>query len=251
MPDYEAQRLREKKNRPQVFSLSRDPTNITPVIHFLASTAGHGEPDRKGKGLVFRLKSRSRVRSSCDSAGFQVIIITWEENMNSTSPASLPTSLTKSATNVSIGPSGSGSFQSHLSTTNSQQRLRATCSYVSPPKDPLSYPKDHPYTLSQSTRTITSFIHALLPSQVARPIDDRSLSLRSWPTVWLKCAALVYCCLSLVFMSRVVYKRIHGKDLHSLSTLKPQGMHRRMYIRSLANTRVLFMIRATKYVFSG
>jgi hypothetical protein len=113
-------------------------------------------------------------------------------------------SLTKS-------PSSTGSFQGHLSTANSQQRLRAINSYGFPSSLPIRAfdPElNDAHVLSQNS-ILVSFVHAFFPPV---PSNLVSFRVRPWPTLALKWAACVYFCLCMVFLSVAIYKHIRHRE---------------------------------------
>ncbi|KAJ7497396.1 hypothetical protein FB451DRAFT_1120874 [Mycena latifolia] len=108
--------------------------------------------------------------------------------------------------------SGSGSFQSHLSTTNSQQRLRATNAYAASTKESSS--STSPVLLNPTTNLSTAF-RALFPFseiQSSIQIPDHHPSVRSWKALAFKWMILVYCFLSLVFTSTILCKYLYRTD---------------------------------------
>ncbi|KAJ6499993.1 hypothetical protein C8R47DRAFT_273244 [Mycena vitilis] len=104
--------------------------------------------------------------------------------------------------------SSSSTISGHLSTTNSQQRLRATNASAVPNKEPSSSSTSpvlsHPTNLANVLRMFFPFqdVQSLFPFQ-----DHYSPS-RSWKAL----AALVYCFLSFVFTTTTLYKFIYLSD---------------------------------------
>lgn len=98
--------------------------------------------------------------------------------------------------------SGSGSVQSHLSTTNSQQRLRAqaTNAYAALNKESPS---------SDSSPTIPNALRVLFPSPETSVQSPDRHSSRSWKGLAFKWMALVYCFLSIIFMSTSLYRYLY------------------------------------------
>ncbi|KAJ7647232.1 hypothetical protein FB45DRAFT_821925 [Roridomyces roridus] len=94
--------------------------------------------------------------------------------------------------------SGSASCQTHLSTTNSQQRLRATTSYTVVAKESTVSST----AVLSSPNSLTTALRALLP------LDHHQDHHRSWKGLAFKWLALVYCFLSLIFLSTALYKHI-------------------------------------------
>jgi hypothetical protein len=87
--------------------------------------------------------------------------------------------------------SGSASFQSHLSTANSQQRLRAAPSASSKDTGPHALTQDH-IPLPGSVAVTSS---------VSQTADNHPTGLWSSFILLLKISALLYCCLSVAIMS--------------------------------------------------
>ncbi|KAJ7188131.1 hypothetical protein C8R46DRAFT_1341006 [Mycena filopes] len=103
--------------------------------------------------------------------------------------------------------SGSGSFQSHLSTTNSQQRLRATGGYV--PSNKESSSPTSPVISSQNN--LTNTLRVFLFPEIA--ISSHHTSPRSWKCLALKWMALVYLFISVTFTSTSMwYKYLHFRN---------------------------------------
>ncbi|KAJ6499200.1 hypothetical protein C8R45DRAFT_107750 [Mycena sanguinolenta] len=108
--------------------------------------------------------------------------------------------------------SGSGSVQSHLSTANSQQRLRATNAYATLNKEfskdsssfdssPISPTLSNPATLAHALRV-------LFPSPEAS-VQFPDHSSRSWKGLAFKWMGLVYCFLSIIFTSTSLYTHLY------------------------------------------
>lgn len=99
--------------------------------------------------------------------------------------------------------STAGSVQSHLSTTNSKQRLRAiaSCSQNIPIRDQA--PLQHREQFSGFTRFLrrTLFPAPILP----HPTGNRLLYPRPWTTLCLKWFLSTYCLLSLAIFSATIY----------------------------------------------
>lgn len=132
------------------------------------------------------------------------------------------------------GIAGSGSFQSHLSTTNSQQRrLRSASLYVTTPEDNLPDELEdfmpNPTRNFSPTTKFASFFHATFPLEHPTfvPTDSHPVRrIRSWPLIWLKWTTFVYCSLCVVFMSVTIYKWIRPAGLRldrSANHPKDQG----------------------------
>ncbi|KAF8210379.1 hypothetical protein K438DRAFT_1809577 [Mycena galopus ATCC 62051] len=110
--------------------------------------------------------------------------------------------------------SGSGSVQSHLSTANSQQRLRATNAYAVLNKEskeassfsssPTSPALSHPINLTNALRRV------LFSSPDIVQFPDYSS--RSWKGLAFKWMALVYCFLSIVFTSTSLYGYLYLRN---------------------------------------
>jgi hypothetical protein len=100
--------------------------------------------------------------------------------------------------------STAGSVQSHLSTTNSKQRLRATasCSQNIPIRDQAET-LQHREQFSGFTRFLrrTLFPAPILP----HPTGNRLLYHHSWTTPCLKWFLATYCLLSLAIFSVTIY----------------------------------------------
>lgn len=112
-----------------------------------------------------------------------------------------------------------GSFQSYLSTTNSQQRLRATASYIPLAKEPtpltIALPTFHQSFSAFLGRSIFPVTGLLLPG------NNRHLHTRCWSNACLKWAAITYCCLSVIIFSVNFYKhttRVEGHQ-HGINEL--------------------------------
>ncbi|KAJ7703095.1 hypothetical protein B0H17DRAFT_86770 [Mycena rosella] len=108
--------------------------------------------------------------------------------------------------------SGSGSFQSHLSTTNSQQRLRATNTYAALTKESAS--STSPVLLNPTTSFNTA-LRALLPFldlPASIQIQDHHPPSRSWKALAFKWMVLVYCILSFTFTSTVLGRYLYRND---------------------------------------
>ncbi|KAJ7770126.1 hypothetical protein DFH07DRAFT_953966 [Mycena maculata] len=105
--------------------------------------------------------------------------------------------------------SGSGSFQSHLSTTNSQQRLRATNSYAVPTKE-CTISSTSPVLSNPSS--LTAALRALSPfpdMQISMQFQEHHSSSRSWNGLAFKWMAFVYCFLSFIFTTTALYKYLY------------------------------------------
>jgi hypothetical protein len=99
------------------------------------------------------------------------------------------------------------SVQSHLSTTNSQQRLRATASTSHDlPLRPA--PLQHREQLSGFTLSLRRALFP--PSTMPHPTSTRPSHYRPWSTLCLKWALLTYCTLSLAILSVTIYKNVRG-----------------------------------------
>lgn len=123
--------------------------------------------------------------------------------------------------------STTGGVQSHLSTTNSLQRLRPTAAYLPSAKrsstvlanEPMQ-PRDPPFT---------SFLrHTLFPAPgLPLSISNRRSQTRSWLAVCLRWAALTYCFLSVVIFSVEIYKssyrghNVKSKGLSGTGEINP------------------------------
>jgi hypothetical protein len=113
----------------------------------------------------------------------------------------------------------SGSFQSHLSASNSLQRLRAA----------------HPHDLSLKTSPVTSTLDtrglshpdriSSVLSLLTLPVESQFLWIRSWPTLGLRWRILlVYCCISVLVLSSTIFNTIRTLDRSSRTVQKTQGM---------------------------
>lgn len=135
------------------------------------------------------------------------ILETMQENLQSS--ISLPNNLNPTNPSSTIGVSGSGSFQSHLSTTNSQQRFRAAPSYAVSIKEPSPHipdPSSIPAHVAVPPSRLSSIMNiSFLP---LNPTEHHTPRLHLWKNDLLKWAALVYCCLSVMFMSISIFKSI-------------------------------------------
>ena len=107
--------------------------------------------------------------------------------------------------------STAGSIQSHLSTTNSQQRLRATapCHNI-PKRDPI------PLQNREQFSSFTLFFRRAFyrAPTLPQPTGNRSSHSRSWSTLCFKWAVCTYCLLSFVIFSVSIYKHFHGDRRH-------------------------------------
>ncbi|KAJ7783283.1 hypothetical protein B0H16DRAFT_1710078 [Mycena metata] len=103
--------------------------------------------------------------------------------------------------------SGSGSFQSHLSTTNSQQRLRATGGSAPSTKESSSLTSPVISSPNNLTNTLRAFLFPEIPISIH--FQDHHASSRSWKYLALKWMALVYCFLSVIFTSTALYKYLY------------------------------------------
>jgi hypothetical protein len=107
-----------------------------------------------------------------------------------------------------IKNSTAGSVQSHLSTTNSKQRLRATasCSQNIPIRDQT--PLQHREQFSG----FTLFLRRVLFPAPTLPhaAGNRLLHPRPWSTLCLKWAVCTYCLLSLAIFSVTIYMHSCG-----------------------------------------
>jgi hypothetical protein len=127
--------------------------------------------------------------------------------MDISASTSLPLSLSKSP--AGLGISGSGSFQSHLSTGKSHQRLRAGI-HSSPlvGKEGSSYnpnfmPNHASMQSSPSSRVTTGVSNWLTD---VGPETHPYRLLLSWPKSWFHWVFLVYCCLSVIFFTTTIFK---------------------------------------------
>jgi len=145
------------------------------------------------------------------------------------STTSLPLSIVKSP--AGLGISGSGSFQSHLSTGRSHQRLRAG-THSSPGREgPLcnpSYTSNNANTqnppFSRGTTGLSYWLSAVGPENHASQL------LLSWPQSWFQWAFLVYCCLSVIFLTTAIFK--HRERFHLLDSSGEVNMPRLFYINA-------------------
>ncbi|KAJ7680428.1 hypothetical protein DFH06DRAFT_416793 [Mycena polygramma] len=105
--------------------------------------------------------------------------------------------------------SSSSTISGHLSTANSQQRLRATNAYAVSNKEPSSSPTSpvpsHPTNLANILRIFFPFQDIQSPFA----FQDHHSPSRSWKAL----AALVYCFLSFVFTSTALCKFIYLSDV--------------------------------------
>lgn len=104
--------------------------------------------------------------------------------------------------------STAGSVQSHLSTTNSKQRLRATasCSQNIPIRDQT--PLQHREKFSGFTLFLR---RVLFPAPILpHPTGNRLSHPRPWSTLCLKWALSTYCLLSLAIFSATIYSLFCG-----------------------------------------
>ncbi|KAF8893963.1 hypothetical protein BD779DRAFT_1797911 [Infundibulicybe gibba] len=102
----------------------------------------------------------------------------------------------------------SGSFQSHLSAANSQQRLRTNISsgLIEPEHGLLPSESNHVHRGKQ----FVSFLEYLAPPLTAFPAaHSRHARSRSWSSFGLKWAAATYAFLSLVILSVKVYEKLN------------------------------------------
>lgn len=112
--------------------------------------------------------------------------------------------------------STSGSFQSHLSASNSLQRLRA------------AHPHDIPLKASPVTSTLNTSRGASHPGRISSvlslftlPVETQFLWIRSWSTLGLRWRILlVYSCISVLVLSANIFNTIRSLDRSSRS----QGM---------------------------
>lgn len=113
-----------------------------------------------------------------------------------------------------ISDSTAGSVQSHLSTTNSKQRLRATA----PCSQNVSMRDQTPLQHREQFSDFTLFLRrALFPtSTLPHPGGNRILISRPWSMVCLKWAICIYCLLSLAIFSATIYMHSRG-DRHLIS----------------------------------
>jgi hypothetical protein len=121
------------------------------------------------------------------------------------STTSLPLSLVKSP--AGLGISGSGSFQSHLSTGKSHQRLRAGTHSSPGEEGPLpcnlsSNMSNNANTQSPPSNRVTT---GWLPADVGPDIHASQLLL-PWPQSWFQWLFLVYCCLSVIFLTTAMFE---------------------------------------------
>lgn len=98
--------------------------------------------------------------------------------------------------------SGSASCQTHLSTTNSQQRLRATNSYAAQPTKQSAALST---TVLSNPNTLATALRTFFPLD---QLQDHHPLPRSWKGLASRWIALVYCFLSLIFLSIALYKHI-------------------------------------------
>jgi hypothetical protein len=109
-----------------------------------------------------------------------------------------------------LGISGSGSFQSHLSSGESHQRLRAGI-HSFPGKEPLpynapsSYTLTTPNTLNPPAARLTAVLSKWLPADIGLGAHISRLLL-SWPKSWFQWFFLAYCCLSVIFLPVAMFK---------------------------------------------
>ncbi|KAK7005602.1 hypothetical protein R3P38DRAFT_3038506 [Favolaschia claudopus] len=103
--------------------------------------------------------------------------------------------------------SGSGSVQSHLSTANSQQRLRAPNNPSTPTKSPSSLtppPLPHSNSLTHALRLFfTSPDSQILVQFIDHPLPNVT---RSWKGLTFKWITLMYCFLSFAFTSACIFQ---------------------------------------------
>lgn len=104
---------------------------------------------------------------------------------------------------MNCSESTAGSF--HLSTTNSQQRLRAV-QYVHPAKTLYVPPPVALHPHEQPFLGITAFLrHALFPAPVLPLASSRHPHARPWSMLCLKWIVILYCFLSFVVFSVDIY----------------------------------------------
>jgi hypothetical protein len=129
------------------------------------------------------------------------------------STSSLPLSLVKSP--AGLGISGSGSFQSHLSTGKSHQRLRAG-THPSPGDEeppPCGNMSNNPNTQSPPSSRVTT---GWLSADVGPDIHASQLLL-PWPQSWFQWLFLVYCCLSVIFFTTAMLE--HREQFNPVNSL--------------------------------
>jgi hypothetical protein len=99
-----------------------------------------------------------------------------------------------------LGISASCSFQSHISTGKSHQRLRLGAHSSSSKPLVLNPP---------SVRQPPALTGCLGPSVGAEYHFSRLLS---WPKFWFQWVAFTYCCLSVIFLSASIFARLYHRE---------------------------------------
>jgi hypothetical protein len=111
---------------------------------------------------------------------------------------------------ASLGISGSGSFQSHLSTGKSHQRLRIGVHPTSSKELSLNQASNAANTSSPPlTRHTIRATGYLYPDVAAETYLSRLIS---WPRTWFQWVAFVYCCLSFIVLSASIIERFVHRD---------------------------------------
>lgn len=116
--------------------------------------------------------------------------------------------------------STTGGVQSHLSTTNSQQRLRPTVAYLPSVKRPSTASTNEP--LRARDLPFTTLLRQTLFPAPTLPLStgNRRSQTRPWSAVCLRWAALIYCFLSVVVFSVEIYNTSHRRHNVKLKGLK-------------------------------
>ena len=127
--------------------------------------------------------------------------------MDISTSTSLPLGLAKSP--AGLGISGSGSFQSHLSTGESHSRLRAGI-HPSPGKELLQYNVHHKSNSADMSNTpgsnrLAAGMSNRLSAEIGLENHASSRLLLSWPRTWLQWVFVVYCCLSVIFFTTAMF----------------------------------------------
>lgn len=119
---------------------------------------------------------------------------------------SLPSSLALIKSPTGLGISGSGSFQSHLSTGKSHQRLRI--GVQSSKELSLTQLSNPANAFNSASARQTSKAANYLVVDVA--VESSPSRLVSWPKFWFQWVAFMYCCLSVIVLSATII----GHSMH-------------------------------------
>lgn len=126
--------------------------------------------------------------------------------------------------------STTGGVQSHLSSTNSQRRLRPTAVYpVKRSNVLMNEARDQPFT---------SFLrHALFPTQgLPHSTSNRRSQTRPWSKILLRWAVLIYCFLSVIVFTVEIYNTSHRRS-QSVKLNRPKANRESNAIESIMKTR--------------